>query len=181
MVRRRRVELAARQVQQPVARREHLRRGGQVGRAVQPGRRVDPAVEAADRGERVHEVGDARLVGHERHRLAVVAAPLRALEEPPRLGADGLLVGEHVMVGIEPPERAAVAVQQAAVLLVGEARRDQRARRLHRVARVEHDRGRVRVEGDDLGAPAALPGGLVGHGRPHVATRSRAQPSGELG
>jgi hypothetical protein len=73
-------------------------------------------------------------------------ASLRLLKEGPHLGAHGLLVGERVMVHLEAPERAAMSVQQAMVV-VDEARRYQGAGRLHRVARIE----------DDLAALAHLP------------------------
>ena len=88
VARRRRVKLAAWQVQQAVADREHLGRVGQLVGAVQPRRRVDSVVEAADRGQGVEHVGHARAVGLERHEPAVFcprgAARLREIATPRR-------------------------------------------------------------------------------------------------
>src|SRR5215471_20509557 len=81
VVRGRRIEITAWQVQQPVREWEHLRRGGQVVRVVQPCRWVGAAVEVADRGERVEHVGNAGAVWPERHELTLGAAPLRTFEE----------------------------------------------------------------------------------------------------
>jgi hypothetical protein len=97
---------------------------------------------------------------------------------PPRLGADRFLIGERVVVCLESPERAAVPVQQP-VAIVREARRDQRAGRLHRVARVEDDFGRglaraVLPERHDRGITSLV----GGHGHLHPST-SPMRPSGK--
>ena len=69
------------------------------------------------------------------------------LEKLPDLGADQLLVGEGVVVGVETPECPAVPMQQP-VVIVDETRLDQRAGRLHWVARVEHERLAISLPSD---------------------------------
>ena len=136
IARRRRIKLAAGQMQQPVGDREHLGGGRMVVGVVQPSGRLDRAVEMADRSQGVHDARDDRATRLERHRFLVDDAP-RAFHEDPRRRADRLVGCERIMIRLRQPERAAMVMQQP--MPVAESRRDQRARGRHRIARIQQD------------------------------------------
>jgi hypothetical protein len=81
-------------------------------RAIEQRWRIDEVIETAGRVERIEHVGNARPVGFERLRLVVAAEPPSMFQELPHLGADRLLISGYVMVLLESPESAAMAVQE---------------------------------------------------------------------